>query len=152
MSKSNWTDKDLEAKGLTKRVDGSYFRADNKIAYLPKNRKSKYNVADKSERMYNGKVYDSKLERDYRVHLELLKSAANPNEKVIEIKEQHRLAVTIKGIHICNYVLDFAVAYADGRFEYIDVKGVRTAIYKLKKKMVEAHYEIKIKEVIKGQF
>ena len=44
------------------------------------------------------------------------------------------------------------MTYGDGRIEYVDVKGVKTDIYRIKKKLVEALYSIKIKEVKKGEF
>lgn len=115
--------------------------------------KSKYGVAAASERMFNGKLYDSKLEMSYRKHLELLKKAANPKDRVVNIEEQLPFQIEIKGVKICKYLVDFAVEYGDGRVEFVDVKGVQTDIYKLKKKLVEAQFApIKIKEVIKGQF
>jgi hypothetical protein len=48
---------------------------------------------------------------------------------------------------ICTYYADFEVFYANGNHEIIDVKGQRLPVYKLKKKMVEAYYNLKIKEV-----
>ena len=46
-----------------------------------------------------------------------------------------------------RYVVDFQVFLASGEVEFVDVKGVKTAMYILKKKQVEAIYPIKIKEV-----
>jgi len=39
-----------------------------------------------------------------------------------------------------RYVCDFAVFYADGRVEFVDVKGMQTPEFKAKKKMVESVY------------
>jgi len=39
-----------------------------------------------------------------------------------------------------KYVCDFAVFYADGRVEFVDVKGMQTAAFKAKRKMVESVY------------
>ena len=47
---------------------------------------------------------------------------------------------------ICIYYLDFLVEYADGHIEHHDVKGFATPVYKLKKRLVEAVYAIKIME------
>lgn len=44
-------------------------------------------------------------------------------------------------------VVDFQVFNANGSVEFIDVKGMKTDIYKLKKRQVENIYPIKIKEV-----
>lgn len=43
-----------------------------------------------------------------------------------------------------KYVVDFTVFYADGTVEFIDVKGMSTSMFLLKKKQVEALYPIEI--------
>jgi len=113
------------------------------------NEGGKYGVAKKSDRTFNGKVYDSKLEMQYRQHLDLLQKAG----EVTRIIEQVQYPVDINQIHICNYNLDFKVTYKDGRNEFIDCKGMKTPVYRLKKKLVEAYYPtVKIKEIKSGDF
>ena len=46
-----------------------------------------------------------------------------------------------------KYKVDFQVFYEGGDVEFVDVKGVKTAMYILKKKQVESLYPIEIKEV-----
>jgi hypothetical protein len=46
-----------------------------------------------------------------------------------------------------KYVCDFLIFWADGNVTIEDVKGMKTATYTAKKKMVEAIYPIKITEV-----
>lgn len=46
-----------------------------------------------------------------------------------------------------KYVADFMIFWASGEVSVVDVKGVRTAEYKTKKKLVEFHYPITIEEV-----
>lgn len=46
-----------------------------------------------------------------------------------------------------RYVVDFVEFWADGRVEFVDVKGMRLPLYKAKLKIVEATYPIKITEV-----
>lgn len=113
---------------------------------------SKYGVSSVADRTLNGKVYMSKLEKNYRVHLDILKKATKNEDKVLHIFEQVPYIIIVNGKIICKYILDFEVIYGDGRKEYIDVKGVATDVYKLKKKLVEACYPIKIREVKKGEF
>jgi hypothetical protein len=51
-------------------------------------------------------------------------------------------------VHICDYVADFR--YREGPSGLLvieDVKGVKTAVYRLKKKWFEAQYGIEILEV-----
>ncbi len=45
-----------------------------------------------------------------------------------------------------RYVVDFVCYWADGTVTFEDVKGMKTAMYILKKKQVEALYPIKITE------
>ena len=118
-----------------------------------KKQNGKYGVAPKKDRTHkDGTVYMSKLEMNYRKHLDLLKKATSKSNKVVDYKEQVTMEVFINGIKIYKYLLDFQVEYADGRIEYVDVKGILTSIYRLKKKGVEAYYGIKIKEVKRGEF
>ena len=43
-------------------------------------------------------------------------------------------------IRATHYIADFRVEYADGRVEVYDVKGMRTDVYKLKRKFLLAQY------------
>lgn len=95
---------------------------------------------------YNGVFYDSKREANFAAHLDNLKHAVDPKEKVIDVKRQVPYPIQINNQHICKYLADFVVVYGDGRTEVIDVKGFKTEVYRLKKKMVEAQYGIKIIE------
>lgn len=96
---------------------------------------------------YKGEVYDSKREAAYAAELDMLKKASSARERVVSWKRQVPFSVKINGVHICKYISDFVVQYADGREEIIDVKGKLTDVYKLKKKMVEAYHNVKIIEV-----
>lgn len=46
-----------------------------------------------------------------------------------------------------KYICDFQVYWKDGNITFEDVKGVKTDIYKLKKKQVEGVYPITITEI-----
>ena len=45
-----------------------------------------------------------------------------------------------------KYVVDFMEVWTDGSIHFVDVKGCRTAMYKMKRKMVEAAYPVRIME------
>lgn len=45
-----------------------------------------------------------------------------------------------------RYVVDFVEFWANGDVRFVDVKGVKTPMYKVKKKMIEAEFPIKIIE------
>ena len=95
--------------------------------------------------VYNGVKFDSKKESLYARKLDILKNAKG-NEKVLSYQMQVPFQVELSGVKICKYILDFQVMYSD-RTEYVDVKGIKTPMYRLKKKLVEAQFGIIIKEV-----
>lgn len=104
---------------------------------------NKYN-AQKTE--YNGVKFDSKKEAEYARKLDVL-----TNTTVKSYETQIRMPIVINGLKVCTYICDFKVAYLDGTEEYIDVKGMKSGcayqMFRLKKKLVEAVYNIVIKEV-----
>lgn len=51
-----------------------------------------------------------------------------------------------------KYLADFLIFYADGTVRIVDVKGVETSEFKLKKKMVEAIYPVEIDVVKRENF
>jgi len=89
----------------------------------------------------------SKKEANYCKILDQLKFAKHLSERVLSYELQVPFQIILNGINICKYIADFKVLYCDGRIEIVDVKGVKTDIYKIKKKLVEAQYGIKIIEL-----
>lgn len=96
---------------------------------------------------YNGMIFDSKREADYAKKLEYLKHAHELKERVTRIEYQVPYSITAKNKVVATYFADFRVTYGDLYQEVIDVKGYRTPLYILKKKLVEALYNIKIIEI-----
>ena len=88
----------------------------------------------------------SKKEADYASLLDSLQRAKEPKERVVSYETQVPFQIEINNIKICKYLADFRVLYKDGHIEIVDVKGFRTDIYRLKKKLVEAQYGIIIQE------
>jgi hypothetical protein len=113
---------------------------------VQKKARNKYN-AKKTD--YRGHTYDSKKEAEYARGLDLAMKVNAPGAP-LEWERQVRMPVKLNGKHICYYILDFLVTYED-RVEHIDVKGMKSgpayAMFKLKKKLIEAYHEIEIKEV-----
>lgn len=60
---------------------------------------------------------------------------------------QPRYPIKINDVLVCTYLADFAYRDKSGELVVEDAKGFRTDVYRLKKKMVEAAYGIKIREV-----
>ncbi len=128
----------------------------NKKGYSLKNgklvkNKKPYNKYRNSKKKVDEITFDSIKEAEYYGKLKLLKKSG----EIDDFKIQVRLPIEINGVHICYYVLDFQIFYPDGSVEFIDIKGkdkksgkfITTDVFKLKKKLVEAFYKVKIKMV-----
>lgn len=85
--------------------------------------------------------FGSKLEADYYDQLCLLKKGG------VVLFFLRQVPFHLPGNII--YRADFQVFYKDGLVEFVDVKGFETKEFKLKKKLVECHYPIKIKLIKK---
>ncbi|VVC76026.1 hypothetical protein AQUSIP_13270 [Aquicella siphonis] len=94
--------------------------------------------------VYDGQHFASKLEWQYHTRLELQKKAG---EVLFFLRQvPFHLPGGVK------YVTDFVVFYADGNVRFIDIKGMETAQFKAKVKMVEALYPVTIEVVKRGDF
>ncbi len=98
---------------------------------------------------YNGVVYDSKLEARYAECLDMFKKISDPHVGVRRWYGQVRYPIEINGIKVCTYIADFLIEYKDGHKAVHDVKGVRTDVYILKKKLMRAVYGIDVVEITK---
>lgn len=96
---------------------------------------------------YKGQRFDSKKEAGYAQLLDTLKRAKNRRDRVYSYETQIPFQIILNGKPICKYIADFRVNYEDGREEIVDVKGKKTDVYKIKKKLVEAQYGIEIVEI-----
>lgn len=92
----------------------------------------------------DGIRFDSQAEARRYGELRLLEAAGT----IFDLKLQVEYPVHLKGQHICTYRADF-VYFDREKGEWIieDVKGVRTQVYRLKRRLVEASYGITITEV-----
>lgn len=96
-----------------------------------------------------GIMFASKKEANRYEQLRLMESGG----VVKDIQIQVRYRLEVNGLHICDYIADFV--YFDklsrpGRDPWKqvveDTKGIRTAAYKLKKKLMLAIHGIEIRE------
>lgn len=128
------------------------------------------------KQVFDGITFDSKRESDYYLNLKLLKKAG----EVIDI-EFHPKYLLQPGFWKCNkcnviwgedelkrgvctfcgtkmpktsavtYSADFRVTYKDGHDEIVDVKGMETEAFKIKRKLFEYKYpELTLKTLKKG--
>ena len=112
---------------------------------LNKTKSSKFNNV-KSE--IDGHTFDSIKESEYYGSLKIKKNAG----LIKDFQMQVQYDILVNNIHIAYYYLDFLIENNDGSFEYIDIKGkdkksnnfIKTGVFALKKRLVEAIYHIKI--------
>lgn len=85
--------------------------------------------------------FDSTKEAKYYGILKLRKAAGE-----LTFERQVKYDFVINGVLVCSYVADFVLQFPGYKL-VVDVKGMRTPIYKLKKKLMKAVYGIDITEV-----
>jgi hypothetical protein len=95
----------------------------------------------------DGISFASKAEAARYKELKLLEKAG----EIFGLQMQPRFPIDVNQVHICDYVADFKYhRYLDSGHQVNvveDVKGVKTPVYRLKKKLVLALYGIVIKEI-----
>lgn len=98
----------------------------------------------------DGYQFASKAEAKRYAELKLLEKAG----EIRNLRLQSRFPLYVRSIQVADYVADFVYQKSQDAtipLEWADVvedvKGVRTAVYRLKKRMVEAQYGITISEI-----
>lgn len=102
----------------------------------------------------DGHTFDSKMEAEYYMFLKRYKDYGEVIE--IELQPVFELQPTFKyqgeTVRSIKYILDFKVMYADGRIEYVDIKGMQTPVSELKLKIVKhMHPDITFKVLTKSK-
>lgn len=104
-------------------------------------RRRKYN---NQPQLIDGFRFDSKLEAKRYGELRLLEKAG----EIVELEVHPRFPLFVGKEHICTYIADFK--YFDvnrGTLRIEDTKGVRTALFLLKKKLMRAVLKLEVEEV-----
>lgn len=92
----------------------------------------------------DGITFDSKAEARRYQELKLLQAAG----EIKHLECQPRYPLIVNGVRVGEYRGDFRYTVtATDRIVTEDVKGCRTQVYALKKRLVEALYGIKVVEV-----
>lgn len=86
-------------------------------------------------------VFDSKREAARYSELKLLFRAG----QITNLEIQPKFDFLLSGKKIFTYRPDF-IYYENGRQIIEDVKGMKTPVYRLKKKLIEAQWKVKIRE------
>lgn len=95
-------------------------------------RRNKYGVCAPETRTVDGIIFASKAEAEAYCKLRTLQAAGE-----VTVLERQPVFKFPPGF---SYVADFRVTYADGRTVVIDVKGIHTPVFKLKRKCMEFFY------------
>ena len=93
---------------------------------------------------FKGRMFDSRAEQQRAIQLEMLTMAGD----VRDVEYQPSFDLVVNGATVGRYVADFRyVDVATGRTVVEDVKGVKTPVYRLKKKLMKAIHCIDVQEV-----
>lgn len=104
-------------------------------------RQSKYNA---KKTVVNGVTYDSKKEAKRGCDLAVLEARG----EISQLRRQVSFPLELNGVNLGSYRADFCYLRPGAPGTVVeDVKGFRTAIYRLKKKLMLALYGIEIEEV-----
>lgn len=98
--------------------------------------------------VYNGIKFDSQKERNYYIKLKLLEDKGKIKDLKLQVKFelQPKFKSGNKNIQAISYIADFTYLDEENKLHIIDTKGVRTDVYKIKKKMMQ-YKGLEIEEV-----
>lgn len=109
-------------------------------------RKNKYNNLLTE---FNGVKYHSRLEARYAALLSLREKA----KEVEGVKRQERFPLEVNGQKIGTYIADFSFFDKVKKVNrVVDVKGVETDVFKMKKKLMKAVHGIDVEIIKAGNF
>ena len=99
---------------------------------------------------YDGYTFDSIREKNYYIKLKLLEKSGKIKE--LELQKEYELQPSFKlnnkTSRKITYKADFTYKTTeDDKLHVVDVKGFRTDVYRLKKKLFEYKYRIEIEEI-----
>lgn len=87
-------------------------------------------------------LFDSKREASRYQELKLMQRAG----AIQNLKLQPKYPLIVEGVKICDYKADFYYETKQGQKITEDCKGVKTRIYVMKRKLMQAIYGIEILE------
>ena len=82
----------------------------------------------------DGFVFDSKREAARYSELKLAEMSGD----ITDLELQPKFPIVVNGEKICTYIADFRYKERDGTEIVEDCKGMKTAVYRLKKKLMRA--------------
>lgn len=110
--------------------------------YQAQSSKPKRNKYGAKRTVVDGILFDSKAEASYYSMLKMREKAGDVS--AVELQRPFSL-IGPKGELICTYKADFCFwDHKADKFRVVDVKGVETAIFKLKRKMMKVLLGIEV--------
>ena len=99
--------------------------------------------------VYNGIKFDSKKEMNYYIKLNMLEKAGKIKDLRLQVPfvVLETFKLNDKTYKKTKYIADFTYYDKEGKYHVVDTKGVRTDVYKLKKKLMAWKYGIEIEEI-----
>lgn len=94
---------------------------------------------------YHGIKFDSKKEGTYYLKLKAMEELGIIKDLKLQVKFELQPSFKFNGktIRAINYIADFTYYDENNKYHIVDTKGVKTEIYKIKKKMMQYKgYEI----------
>jgi hypothetical protein len=120
---------------MTKAHDRLESRTITKEEYVRLLKKNQ--VKYKNKRTDTGRgEFASKKEAEYEHDLFLRKREKEIKGYLVQVP----IPLEVHGVHICNYVMDFQIDHNDGSFEWVETKGYKTELWKVKWKLLKALY------------
>lgn len=113
-------------------------------------RRSKYGVRQDPAGVRKRTAFGIKFDSELECQRYLILRERHEKGQIFGLQRQPEFTVELNGFRICQYKADFRYVTRGGVSVVEDVKGVRTAVYRLKKKLVEAQYGIEITEITKA--
>lgn len=122
-------------------------KSEKREDFQPK-KKSKYG---NKKTVVDGIEFDSQKEAEYYCQLKLLKRAGEIKGFGLQPRYelQPKFRKNGKKYRPITYIADFVISNNDGTTEIVDVKGVETQVFKIKKKMFEYKYPDLTLKVVK---
>lgn len=110
---------------------------------------TKQNKYHNRKAFYDGHWFDSEKEKAWYIKFKLMEQAGEIHD--LKLQVEFVLLETVKlgdtTFRKTKYTADFTYYDKNNKYHVIDVKGVKTDVYKLKKKLMAWKYGIEIEEV-----
>ena len=131
----------MNAAEIKALIDSGKARFDGTRLVMLEQTKVKPKYGNKAAEV-DGKKFDSRKEARFFLQLQ-----RDPTVKAIQTQVRYVLIPKQDGERACEYMADFVVEYQDGSTVVYDVKGMRTPLYVVKRKLMLWVHGIKIREV-----